>query len=786
MDGKENNQQDQPGNQADFPPISAGDETLDGGCGGSGQEVIPKIKDYEIIQKLGEGGMAIVYLANQLRPIKRSVALKVIKPGMDSKQVVARFEAERQALALLKHPNIAHMYNAGTTELGRPYFVMEYVEGVPITDFCDQSQLSIEDRLKLFIQVCEAVQHAHQKGIIHRDIKPSNIIVSVEDGNATPKVIDFGIAKAINQQLVEHTIFTQHGQLIGTPEYMSPEQADLKEKDIDTRTDIYSLGIVLYELLAGTLPFDSETLREGGFAEIQRIIRDEEPPHPSAKLSSLGADATKIAQRRKTQLSTLVKSLHVELEWIPLMAIRKDRDQRYKTASGLAEDVQNYLDGKPLVAGPQSIIYKARKFVKANKILVTAAVVFLIFLPATIGTSTFAVRAVKAEGVALKQKEIAVQERNRAVKAEAAKKEALKELYTNYINMIKAASTSNNPKFAREMLDFCPVDLRGWEWYRLSDILDKSIITSPDHWGSLASAVAIPDITLGGDMGSILSIAFSPDGKRIVSGSQDGTLKAWDLETNEDIVMRGHSGAVLSVAYSPDGRQIVSGSQDRRVGIWDSGTGKQLRTLTGHSEALSTVAFSPDHRMLASVSQDGTIRIWDAMSGSELFAFSGRLVCFNPDGKSLATVDEDNTVSIRDRLTGVEMSSLSSSHQSDILSIAFSPDGKRIVSGSQDGTLKIWDLETLKEGIIMHGHTGPVFSVAFSSKGRIVSGSQDGTLKIWDATTGKEMITLKGYLDSESKVAFSPDGKRIALGSSDGTVKIWYSAIPEEVRKASD
>jgi len=332
-------------------------------------KTLPVIKGYKIKSKLGEGGMGLVYLADQLEPIRRQVALKVIKPGMDSKKVISRFEAERQALALLDHPNIAHVYDAGTTDKGRPFFVMEYIKGVSITDYCDQQRLNIEKRLKLFMQVCDAIQHAHTKGIIHRDIKPSNIIVSSDNDKATPKVIDFGVAKATSQSLTEHTMFTEQGQLIGTPEYMSPEQTDITSADIDIRTDIYSLGIVLYQLLTGALPFEPESLRAAGFAEIQRIIREVDPPKPSTKLSSLGQEANEVAKSRSTEIKTLSKRLFKELEWIPLMAIRKERDHRYQSATEFAEDIQNYLEGNPLKAGPESKAYKLKKYVRRNKAL---------------------------------------------------------------------------------------------------------------------------------------------------------------------------------------------------------------------------------------------------------------------------------------------------------------------------------------------------------------------------------------------------------------------------------
>ena len=353
-----------------------------------------QIGHYKLLSVLGEGGMGIVYLAEQAQPIRRHVALKVIKPGMDSARVIARFEAERQALALLDHPNIARVFDAGTTEAGRLYFVMEYVKGLPITEHCDCHKLTIEKRLSLFLQVCHAVQHAHQKGIIHRDIKPSNILVSIPDDQAVPKIIDFGVAKAVSQPLTERTLFTEQGQLFGTPEYMSPEQADMATEDIDTRSDIYSLGVLLYVLLTGILPFDSESLREGGIENIRQVIRESDPMAPSTRLTRLGEDARALAESRRTEVATLAKRLHKELEWIPLKAMRKDRAERYRSASELADDVGNYLKGAPLIAGPLSATYRVRKFVRRNRALVTGIVAVLTVLIAGAVVSTFfAIRA---------------------------------------------------------------------------------------------------------------------------------------------------------------------------------------------------------------------------------------------------------------------------------------------------------------------------------------------------------------------------------------------------------
>jgi serine/threonine protein kinase/Flp pilus assembly protein TadD len=338
------------------------------------------IGPYRILETIGEGGMGTVYHAEQSKPIHRRVALKVIKPGMDSKQVIARFEVEREALALMDHPNIAKVLDAGETEQGGPYFVMDLVKGEPITEYCDRHTLSTRERLDLFIPVCRAVQHAHQKGIIHRDLKPSNILVTTSDGKPVPKVIDFGIAKATTATLTEKTLFTQQGQLIGTPAYMSPEQAEVGPLDVDTRSDVYSLGVILYELLAGVPPFDPKTLQKAGLVEIQRIIREEEPPKPSTKVSTAGEDSKEVARRHHTDSRTLVHELRGELDWIVLKAMEKERTRRYETASSLALDIRRFMRDEPIEASPPSALYRSRKFAKRHKVPIGVAAAILITL----------------------------------------------------------------------------------------------------------------------------------------------------------------------------------------------------------------------------------------------------------------------------------------------------------------------------------------------------------------------------------------------------------------------
>src|SRR5438874_4089628 len=348
-----------------------------------GEKPGDRVGRYKLLQQIGEGGYGVVFMAEQEEPVRRRVALKIIKPGMDTKSVIARFEAERQALALMNHPNIAKVFDAGATEAGRPYFVMELVRGVKITEYCNQHSLTTEDRLKLFVQVCQAVQHAHQRGIIHRDIKPSNILVTQSlEGAPMPMVIDFGVAKATtDQRLTDNTVFTAFEMLIGTPAYMSPEQAALSSVDVDTRTDIYSLGVLLYELLTSSTPFETQELLKAGLDEIRRVIREQEPVRPSTRLSNLtDADLTTVAQRRHSEAPKLIRAVRGDLDWIAMKALEKDRTRRYETANGMAADVKRYLDNEAISARPPSRIYKLQKIVLRNKLLFTGIGVIAVLL----------------------------------------------------------------------------------------------------------------------------------------------------------------------------------------------------------------------------------------------------------------------------------------------------------------------------------------------------------------------------------------------------------------------
>jgi serine/threonine protein kinase len=370
---------DTPGPAGNIDALARADESI-GTC----------IGPYKLLQKIGEGGCGVVYMAEQEKPVRRRVALKVIKLGMDTKSVVARFEAERQALALMDHPNISRVLDAGATESGRPYFVMELVRGIKITEYCDQNQLETWERLKLFIQVCQAIQHAHQKGVIHRDIKPSNILVTIIDGLPVPKVIDFGIAKAIAGRLTDNTIFTAYEQFIGTPAYMSPEQAVMSGVDVDTRSDIYSLGVLLYELLTGRTPFETKELMERGIDGLRRTLQEQEPQRPSAVVTTMeGSALTQVARSRHAEPLNLISLLSGDLDWIVIRALEKDRARRYETANGLAMDVQRFLDNEPVVARPPSRVYRLQKLVRRNKTTFIAGTMVAVTLIVGFGLSTW-------------------------------------------------------------------------------------------------------------------------------------------------------------------------------------------------------------------------------------------------------------------------------------------------------------------------------------------------------------------------------------------------------------
>jgi WD40 repeat protein/serine/threonine protein kinase len=741
------------------------------------------IGPYKLLEEIGEGGFGIVFLADQQKPIRRRVALKVIKPGMDTRQVIARFEAERQALALMDHPNIAHVIDGGETAGGRPYFVMELVQGTPITDYCDQAQLAPKERLELFVTVCQAVQHAHQKGIIHRDLKPGNVLVALHDGTPVAKVIDFGIAKATGPQLTDKTLCTGAAQLIGTPLYMSPEQAGESSLDVDTRSDIYSVGVLLYELLTGTTPFDKERFKGASFEEIRRIIREEDPPRPSTRIGTLGQTATTVSMQRQSDPRKLSHLYRGDIDWIVMKCLEKDRNRRYETAAALAADVHRYLHDEPVQACPPRTLYRFLKFARRNKrVLLTGAALFMALVVTVVALLVDNARVTQKEEEtqdALKHVEKALKEKNQALgektqalrqKSLALRKEsrAMKNLqaamdrdwqlsYLRRIALARHEIQANNVDRANQILNECApakgqADPRHWEWHYLKRQSRGPLFTIP------------------GDRLYGHRAVFSPGGRRLIVGTSYAvfSLDAATGQRRQDhapLVPRAARLASFNnlseefghVTYSPDGQCLAAAGSDSKmegpmvkrtplVRIWHVSTGQEIATLRAQAEVISSVAFSPDSQLLATGSTvDGTVALWDAATGRKIRSLPGRSL--------------------------------------QVRNVAFSPDGKTLASagGSRDmnsipGEVELWDLATGKCRAILRGHTGGINSLAFSRDGRLASGSGDGTVRVWDPATGRELALLTGHTSYVRSVAFSPDGQYLASGSSDTTVIVWAMA----------
>ncbi|MCI0537815.1 MAG: protein kinase [Verrucomicrobiales bacterium] len=788
------------------------------------EQVGDRIGRYKLLQQIGEGGCGVVYMAEQSEPVKRRVALKVIKLGMDTKSVIARFEAERQALAMMDHPNIAKVLDAGATDSGRPYFVMELVRGMKITEYCDEAKLPMRQRLELFIQVCQAVQHAHQKGIIHRDIKPSNILVTVNDGVAVPKVIDFGIAKATNQQqLTDKTLFTAFEQFIGTPAYMSPEQAVMTSLDVDTRSDIYSLGVLLYEMLTGQTPIDAKELLSLGLDEMRRVIRENEPVRPSTRLSTmLEGDLTPTAKLRQVDVPKLIHQLRGDLDWIVMKALEKDRARRYETANGLAMDVQRHLNNEPVVARPPSAAYRFQKLVRRNKVgtMATAAVATALLVGLGLSTLSF-MRERSARRQAEVQRQLAADQGQRAEseakRAEATVEALRKSLYLADMSAAQQALNEGNRGLAGELVrkylhQESAEDLRGWEWRYLWKLCQGQ-----------------EQFTVTGHSGRVLALAFDPESKTLFSGGSFGFVKIWDLASLKEVathrvgtnsisalavsptgealfvgwyeesgvaVRDGPSlaserqlpGARIPFALSPDGATLVTGGTNGII-IWDAVNLKKLHTLGGpENDQLDlsyppgrTIAFSPDGANIAMAVRSGgqvEVKLWNA---SSLRADGDRdkpalllqrgtndlgrlnVLAFSRDGQILAT-GQNHGVQAWDAKTGLLLSK--SELSVEVYGIVFPPDGKTMATHNAQQDFRVWDISDRTNIVsvddLIPGHLNEVEALTASANGQtLASGSKDGTIKVWSASVFQERPGLKDQIDAQNigQIGFSQDSR---------------------------
>lgn len=779
------------------------------------------IGQYKLLQVIGEGGFGVVYMAQQERPIRRKVAIKVIKPGMDTREVIARFEAERQALALMDHPNIAKVLDANAMDDGRPYFVMELVSGVPITQFCDEAKLSTRERLELFVLVCNAVQHAHQKGVVHRDIKPSNVLVTLHGETPVPIIIDFGVAKAVSQPLTEKTLFTRFGQMVGTPQYMSPEQSGISGLDVDTRSDVYSLGVLLYELLTGTTPLERERIRSAAFAEVARLIQEHEPPKPSTRLSSLSERLPIICTERKTDRKRLLQSLRGDVDWIVMKAIEKDRSRRYETANALAEDVGRCLADEPVNAGPPSTWYRYRKLIQRHRnALVTASLFTLAVTLGLVGTSVGWFRASTAKRLAderlvnenrareeaMTNLNLARDERDRAEETSQSLKQ---QLYVSRLVEIHEDLNQGNLRNATRLLQLCPAELRSWEWEHLNGRTQTPYLMRRDGYFP-------PQFNTEGQL-TILKTSHKQEAVCWDSSTGDllwefknpevGNYRVWAISHDHSMVL-GHDFEFMKVWSVTSGKELWPEPQklsrwswtpprffpgDREI-VWRAETVLEIRSAAD-GRVLRATEISPETKGFA-VSPDGTL----VFSGNLLMDASDLHVvarldaqdlhnlgngAVSPNNQLLLTGDRDGRVRLWDARSGRQLRELSA-HQGMVNNVCFGPQGRRIASAGADSTIRVGDLEDQESMSLplLGAHDGVAWGVAFSPDGRKLATSGADGLYFWnpDALSGSELFVVDNHDNGMRDVAFSPDGRHVATAGVDATLRIWDAATGQEER----